>query len=175
MSKQPPGFAIWLTGLPSAGKSTLARILQSRLQARGLPVELLDSDELRRQLTPHPTYSAEERDWFYGTLTFLAELLTRNGVNVLIAATGPRRAYRRAARARIPRFAEVYLACPPQVCQERDPKGLWRKAAAGEISNLPGAGAIYEPPLAPEASVDTARFSAEEAADRLLDELEYLL
>ena len=167
-----PGFALWLTGLPSSGKTTLAHALRRLLAERGIAVQILDSDELRRRLTPNPTYSAEERDWFYGIITFLAELLTTNGVNVLIAATAARRAYRQAARERIPRFAEVHVECAPEVCRARDPKGLWQRADRGEITNLPGAGVPYEAPDAPEARVDTARHSAEAAAHRVLKQLD---
>ena len=163
-----PGFAIWLTGLPASGKSTLARTLAQLLRERGIAVQILDSDELRQRLTPEPSYSSGERDWFYDTITFLAELLTGNGVNVLIAATACQRAYRRAARERIDRFAEVYLACPPEVCRARDGKGLWERADQGEIATLPGAGTPYEVPDAPEVEVDTARHSAEEAARQIL-------
>jgi adenylylsulfate kinase len=166
------GFAIWLTGLPSSGKTTLAHALVRLLHERGIAVQILDSDELRRRLTPNPTYSAEERDWFYDIITFLAELLTTNGVNVLIAATASRRAYRQAARERIPRFAEVYVECPPGVCRARDPKGLWERVDRAEITNLPGAGAPYEAPDAPEARVDTARYSAEAAARHTLRRLD---
>jgi adenylylsulfate kinase len=167
-----PGFAIWLTGLPSSGKTTVAHALSCLLNERGILVQILDSDDLRRRLTPNPTYSAEERDWFYDIITFLADLLTTNGVNVLIAATASRRAYRQAARDRIPRFAEVHVECAPQVCRVRDPKGLWERADRGEIANLPGASAPYEAPNAPEARVDTARYSAEAAARRILGQLE---
>jgi len=167
-----PGFAIWLTGLPSSGKTTLAHALRRQLNERGIVVQILDSDQLRRRLTPNPTYSAEERDWFYDIITFLAELLTTNGVNVLIAATASQRAYRQAARDRISRFAEVYVECPPEVCRARDPKGLWERADRDEITNLPGAGARYEAPDVPEARVDTACHSAEEAARRILRRLD---
>jgi adenylylsulfate kinase len=170
-SKSPPGFAIWLTGLPSAGKTTVARVLARLLSETGIPAQLIDSDELREKLTPHPTYSDEEREWFYGLIVFLAGLLTDNGVNVLIAATGPRRAYRDAARSRIRRFVEVYLTCSPDVCRSRDPKGLWRGAEEGKITALPGAGISYEPPESPEILVDTARLSAEEAAKEILHRL----
>jgi adenylylsulfate kinase len=169
-----PGFAIWLTGLPSSGKTTLAHALSRLLAERGIAVQILDSDELRRRLTPDPTYSAEERDWFYDIVTFLAELLTTNGVNVLIAATASRRAYRQVVRERIVRFVEVHVSCPPEVCRARDPKGLWERADRGEITNLPGAGALYEAPDAPEARVDTARYSAQEAAHRILKRLDAL-
>jgi adenylylsulfate kinase len=167
-----PGFAIWLTGLPSSGKSTLANALSCLLAGRGIATQVLDSDELRARLTPNPTYSSEERAWFYDIVTFLAELLTRNQVNVLIAATASQRAYRRAARQRIARFAEVYVDCAPQVCRMRDPKGLWEQADTGEITALPGAGVPYEPPQSPEVHVDTANDSPEEAARQILEQLE---
>ena len=127
---------------------------------------------MRRKLTPRPTFSPEERDWFYNAMAVLAELLTANGVNVLIAATASRRAYRQAARERIARFAEVYVECPPKVCRARDPKGLWERADSGEIASLPGAGAPYEAPHAPEVRVDTARYTAEEAAGSVQKKLD---
>ena len=167
-----PGFAIWLTGLPSSGKTTLAYALSRLLAERGIGVQLLDSDDLRRKLTPNPTYSVEERDWFYDVVTFLAGLLTDNGVNVLIAATAPRRAYRQAARDRIAQFAEVYVHCSPEECRARDPKGLWERADKGQIATLPGAGVPYEPPEYPEVCVDTAHLSIEETARRILDQLD---
>lgn len=166
------GFAIWLTGLPSSGKTTLAYALSHLLIERGVAVQVLDSDDLRRRLTPNPTYSPEERDWFYDVVTFLAGLLTDNGVNVLIAATASRRVYRQAARDRIARFAEVYVHCSPEVCRARDPKGLWKWADEGEITMLPGAGAPYEPPESPEVRVDTERLLVKEAADHILSQLD---
>jgi adenylylsulfate kinase len=166
-----PGFVIWFTGLPSAGKSTLAHLLQQQLAARQIPTQLLDSDELRRQLTPRATYSPAERDWFYDTIIFLAQLLSQNGVNVLIAATAPRRHYRETARARLPRFAEVFVDCPPKICQARDPKGLWQLAAEGKISSLPGADATYEPPLTPEVRVNTEQLSPEASVEYILRSL----
>jgi len=167
-----PGFAIWLTGLPSSGKTTIAKALKNLLLDRDIPVQVLDSDDLRQKLTPHPTYSSEERTWFYDMVTFLAELLTGNGVNVIIAATGSRRAYRQTARARIERFAEVYVDCSPDVCRARDSKGLWKKADKGEIGFLPGVGEPFEPPESPEIRVDTAGLSIEVVALTILDELD---
>jgi adenylylsulfate kinase len=166
-----PGFTIWLTGLPSSGKTTLAYALSPLFSERGVAVQVLDSDDLRQKLTPNPTYSPEERDWFYDVVTFLAGLLTDNGVNVLIAATASCRAYRQAARDRIGRFAEVYVDCSPEVCQARDPKSLWKRADEGEITTLPGAGVPYEPPQSPEVHVDTARLSIEETADQIVCQL----
>lgn len=171
MSLKQQGFTIWLTGLPSSGKTTLARALAQRLDEQNIAVQLLDSDKLRRQLTPDPTYSPAERDWFYNTIGWLASLLTRNGVNVLIAATAPRRIHRQAARQRIDRFAEIYVACPPDVCRERDPKGLWERADKGEITNLPGAGTPYEIPESAEVTVHTDQLSIEEGVEHIFCKL----
>lgn len=168
----PPGFTIWLTGLPSSGKTTVAHALSDLLAERDISIQLLDSDELRTRLTPNPTYFPEERDWFYEMITFLAELLTVNGVNCLIAATASRRAYREAARKRIHRFAEVYVDCPLDACRGRDAKGLWKRAQQGEITSLPGMNAPYEPPQAPDVRVDTERLSAKAAAQRILAHLD---
>jgi adenylylsulfate kinase len=167
-----PGFAIWLTGLPSSGKTTLALALGDLLAEQGVAVQILDSDELRTRLTPNPQYSPEERDWFYAMITFLTELLVKNGVNVLIAATAPRRAYREQARNHIERFAEVYVYCSIEVCRDRDPKGLWKQAQTGKITSLPGMDTPYEPPDAPEVHVDTVRLSKEEAARHILLQLD---
>jgi adenylylsulfate kinase len=166
------GFALWLTGLPASGKSSLAQALRRLLLERVAVVQILDSDELRHKLTPQPTYSPAERDWFYEMIVFLAELLTRDGVHVLIAATAPCRAYREAARARIDHFVEVYVDCPPAVCRARDQKGLWLRADKGEITTLPGVGVPYEPPETPEVRVNTAHLSVEAAARQVMEQLE---
>jgi adenylylsulfate kinase len=166
-----PGFAVWMTGLPSSGKTTLARTLEGLLSDHRIKVQILDSDDLRHALTPDPSFSKQERDWFYHVLVYIAGLLTDNGVNVLIAATGPRSEYRQAARKRMHRFAEVYLYCPKQVCKERDPKGLWEKAESGEINNLPGLGAPYQAPSNPEVTVYTDRLSPRDAAGHILQKL----
>jgi adenylylsulfate kinase len=166
-----PGFAIWLTGLPSSGKSTVARALQQLLAGQGIASRVLDSDDLRRRLTPDPTYTPHERDAFYQAVIVLARRLTAQGTHVLIAATAARRAYRRTARQCIPRFAEVFVDCPPHVCRQRDPKGLWRRADAGEITTLPGAGVPYEPPVSPEVRIATAEATPEESARHILQRL----
>lgn len=172
MLKKVSGFAIWLTGLPSSGKTVIGRALSLLLSERGISAQILDSDDLRQKLTPHPTYSPEERDWFYDIVVFLAELLTGNGVNVLISATASRRTYRDKARSKIKRFAEVYVDCPEEVCRKRDTKGLWEQADKGKIATLPGVGDPYEPPIFPELHVDTANLSIEEAAYQILNKLE---
>jgi len=159
------GWAIWFTGLPASGKSTLAQAVRRALQARDISTVLLDSDELRRLITPQATYDPAERDWFYAQLVKLADVLVRSGERVLIAATGSRRCYREAARAQLgARFAEVWVRCPLAVCRARDPKGLYLQAVARELRGLPGVDALYEAPEAPEVVVDTERQSPEEAA-----------
>lgn len=166
------GFAVWLTGLPSSGKSAAAQELKRLLAEQAVPAQILDSDELRKRLIPRPDYSEEERNWFYATIVFLAELLTENGVNVLIAATGSRRAYREEARIRLRRFAEIHIDCPIEACRKRDPKGLWKKAETGEIDSLPGAGMPYEAPLVPELRVDTSEMSIRDAGRHIFEGLQ---
>jgi adenylylsulfate kinase len=169
--KERPGFAIYLTGLPASGKTTLAHALQGMLSQRGVSVQILDSDQMRSILTPNPSYSSQERNWFYEVVAFIAALLANNGVNVIIAATAPLQAHRKAARARIDRFAEVYVNCPPEVCRARDPKGLWERADLGEIQTLPGAGAPYERPVSPDITVDSEHLSAQATAQLVMGQL----
>jgi adenylylsulfate kinase len=169
------GWAIWLTGLPASGKTALAQALRRKLSEHGVAAIVLDSDELRRVMTPNASYAPAERDWFYDRLVELADWLTGAGENVIIAATGSRRCYRAAARARMaPRFAEIWLRCPKDICRSRDRKGLYLRAEAGLLSNLPGADAPYEPPEAPEVVVDTSQQTPEQAADLVLAALPLL-
>lgn len=172
MSNKQAGLAIWLTGLPASGKTTLAGVLAARLSERGHAVEVLDADALRQILTPRAVYDEEERKWFYGILVYLAGLLTRHGITVLLAATAHRRAYRELARKALPRFAEVYLSCSIEECRRRDRKGLYERARLGLIQTLPGEQEPYEPPDAPAAVADTERLGPEEAADAVLQQME---
>lgn len=143
------GVVVWFTGLPSSGKTTLARAVQDELHARGIPCCLLDSDEVREALTPRPGYEAAGRDAFYATLGSLAALLARQGLAALVSATAHRRAYRDNARAVAPRFIEVYVDTPLAECERRDPKGLYRRARSGELSSVPGVQVAYEAPVTP--------------------------
>ena len=170
-------FAIWLTGLPASGKSAIARELRDRLATAGLSVEVLESDDVRKILTPAPTYSLEERELFYRALAFLGSRLVSHGVPVILDATATKRAYRDMARSLIPRFLEVAVVCPIQVCRQRDYKGTYRKGEEGLSRTVPGLHDSYEPPLRPELTVDTTRYSPGESADqifRLLQERDYL-
>lgn len=166
------GVVIWLTGLPGAGKSTLAEILAARLLERGHRVQVLDADTLRAVLTPRPAYTPDERDWFYDVLVFVADLLARHGVVVVVAATAHRRSYRDRARRRLPRFAEIHVRCPLEVCRRRDPKGLYARSDLGMVTSLPGVQEPYEAPLHPDAVADTERGSPTETAAGVLRQLE---
>jgi adenylylsulfate kinase len=144
------GAVAWITGLPSSGKSTFARGLRERLAAAGRVAVLLDGDAVRAALVPPPGYDPAGRAAFYETLGNLALVLAGQGLTVVVAATGHLRAFRDRVRARAPRFVEVFVDVPPEVCARRDPKGLWASAHAGGAPELPGAALAYEPPLAPE-------------------------
>ncbi len=141
------GLVIWLTGLPRAGKSTLARAVQSRLAARSVCTVLLDGDDVRGALVPSPGYDSESRNHFYATLGRLAALIAQQGFTVLVPATAHRRVYRDDARVIAPAFLEVYVAAPLGDCMSRDPAGLYASKAHDA---LPGAGVDYEPPRAAE-------------------------
>ena len=151
------GPVVWFTGLPASGKSTLARLIAQRLREAGRPCCLLDSDDVRRVLVPPPDYSVAGRDHFYATLAGMTALLAEQDLVVLVAATAHRRAYRDAARERVGRFIEVHVATPLEECRERDPKGLYRNARGAAATTLPGLGARYEAPVAPEVVADGGR------------------
>lgn len=154
------GVVVWFTGLPSAGKSTLARAVADRLLEGGLRAVLLDGDEVRGALRPPPGYDDEARDAFYETLARLASLLAAQGHAVLVPATANRRSFRDRGRALCPRFLEVFVDTPAGECVRRDAKGLYAKAAAGGVAGLPGAGAAYEAPERPDF---TARAASDDA------------
>jgi adenylylsulfate kinase len=168
-------WAIWITGLPGSGKSALARAAATALREEGEPVRVLELDEIRKTLTPHPTYSDAERDVVYRALAGMAALLTEVGVPVIIDATAPRRRWRDLARATIPRFAEVQLLCPLPICRERErtrplghaPRGIY--AHAGQPgATVPGVDVPYEAALDPELVIDTSKEDLADAASRVV-------
>ena len=161
-------FAIWLTGLPASGKSTIVAALKPQLESLGIVVEVLESDAVRRILTPTPTYSAEERDLFYRALAFMGERLVSHGVTVIFDATATKRAYRDFARSLIPKFIEVAVECPLELAMQRDYKGTYQRGQRGESSTVPGLQDPYEAPANPEIRIDTTKVSASEAAERII-------
>lgn len=163
------GWAIWITGLPASGKSTLARAVKERLERLGVHAQILESDVVRKVLTPNPTYSPEERETFYNSLVYIGVLLTQNGVNVIFDATANRRRWRRAARGLIDRFLQVYIRCPLEVCRVRDRKGIYKKAEAGEAQYVPGLQEEYEEPWDADLEIDCVRESPEKAAEKVIE------
>ena len=161
-------FAVWITGLPASGKSSVAKALTQMLADRGLDAAVLESDALRRIFTPDPRYSEEERDVFYGAMVHIGWLLTTHGIPVIFDATANRRAYRDRAREQIARFIEVYVDCPLEVCMARDPKGIYRTAREGTSATVPGMQAAYEAPEHPDVVVRGDREAPEEGARRVV-------
>jgi adenylylsulfate kinase len=161
-------FAVWLTGLSGAGKSAIAKELLAALHERGVAAAVLESDVLRTQLTPFPSYSDTERDFFYRTLADFAVHLVKD-IPVIIDATANRRAYRDRARQAIERFAEVYVSTPLEVCVARDTKGFYKSK---DVKTLPGVQAPYEPPREPELAIAGDRGTPREAAREIVALLE---
>jgi adenylylsulfate kinase len=169
LSPAAPGAVVWITGLPSSGKSTLAERVRRRLIEAGIASCTLDGDAVRAALVPSPGYTPEARDAFYATLAGLAALLAGQRLVVIVPATAHRAAYRAEARRVAPRFVEVYVATGPEECQRRDAKGLYAATGAGLAAGLPGADLAYEPPDAPD--VVASGGEDDEAAGRILARL----
>jgi adenylyl-sulfate kinase len=168
------GFTVWFTGLPSSGKSTLARLLEEVLVERGQRVEVLDGDEVRLRLSRGLGFSKEDRDENIRRITYVAKLITRCGGVAITCAISPYRSLRHEARQEIGRFIEVYVKCALDVCIHRDVKGLYAKALRGEISAFTGVSDPYEAPLTPEVVVETDRESRGESLAKILQRLEAL-
>ena len=162
-----PGFTLWFTGMSGAGKSTLSQLLEARLRQIGVKVEVLDGDIVRQYLSKGLGFSREDRDENIRRIGFVCELLSRNGVIAIAAAISPYRAVREEVRARIPNFVEVYMECPVEVLAERDVKGLYKKALAGELTRFTGISDPYEPPLAPEVTVNSSNETPEQSLERI--------
>ncbi|HTM48084.1 MAG TPA: adenylyl-sulfate kinase [Bryobacteraceae bacterium] len=168
------GFVLWFTGLSGAGKSTISGLIEARLRAVGAKVEVLDGDVVRTHLSKGLGFSKEDRDINIRRIGFVSELLARHGVIVIVAAISPYRAIREEVRGRIPNFVEVYVECPIETLAERDVKGLYKRAMAGEIPNFTGVSDPYEPPLQPEVTVHSSVESPDESAGRIWATLEHL-
>ena len=169
-----PGFTLWFTGLSGSGKTTLAKLVEKELEAQGLKVERLDGDIVRQSLSRDLGFTKEDRDENIERVTFVAKLLTRNGVAVLTSFISPYRDVRARSREEIGNFIEVYCKAPLEVLIERDVKGLYTKALRGEIENFTGISDTYEEPLHPEIICETDKESPEESAAKILAKLEEL-
>ncbi len=168
------GFVVWFTGLSGTGKSTLAAMLSAELTHRGVHVEVLDGDEVRTHLSKGLSFSKEDRDTNIRRIGFVAKLIARSGACAITAAISPYQAIRDEQRDKVGRFVEVYCHCPIPVLAERDAKGLYKKALAGEIKNFTGIDDPYEAPTHPEVTVDTSTESREESLAKILAKLEEL-
>ncbi len=169
------GFTVWFTGLSGAGKSTIAEMLYHELQARGQRTEILDGDVVRQNLSKGLGFSKEDRDTNVLRIGFVADLLTRNGVATICCPISPYRATRDAVRAQIGAFVEVYVyATVEEIAAHRDPKGLYAKARAGEITGFTGVDDPYEAPEDPELVVNTIVETPEESLRKVMDTLRTL-
>ena len=170
------GFTLWFTGLSGAGKTTLAGFVEQELRARGVSVEVLDGDEIRTNLSKGLGFSKEDRDTNIRRIGYVCRLLSRNGVAAISAAISPYREVRDEVRRLIEAdgatFIEVYVKCPIEVLAERDVKGLYKKALAGELKGFTGVSDPYEEPLAPEVLIESNRETVESSVTKIIRELE---
>jgi len=172
------GFTLWFTGLSGAGKSTLSQPVAERLRALGHRVEILDGDVVRTNLSKGLGFTKEDRDINVRRIGFVAGLLARNGVAAITAAISPYRAIREEVRKMVTGdgagFVEIHVHCPIEVLAERDVKGLYKKALAGEIAHFTGVSDPYEPPLAPDVVVDSSKDSIADGVERIIAKLREL-
>jgi adenylylsulfate kinase len=167
------GFTLWFTGLSGSGKTTIAEIVERELKERERPVEVLDGDIVRTNLSKGLSFSRDDRNINVLRIGFVANLLTRNGVGVIVSAISPYKEARDQVRRRIVDFVEVFVDAPLEVCADRDVKGLYKKAFAGEIKQFTGVSDPYEPPNAPDLTLKTDEESPEESAQRVIEKLEF--
>jgi adenylyl-sulfate kinase len=168
------GFTLWFTGLPCSGKSTLARKVEEVLLERGVGVEVLDGDEVRQHLSKELGFSKEGRDTNIRRIGYVAQLLSRNGAVAITACISPYKAIRDEVRGWHKRFVEVYVKVPVEVCAERDVKGMYKKAYAGEIKEFTGVSDPYEEPENPEIVVETDKQTEDESRDVIIRTLELM-
>src|SRR3954471_14453447 len=172
-TKLDRGFTLWFTGLSGAGKTTVAEIVERELRERVGHVEVLDGDIVRTNLSKGLGFTREDRDTNILRIGFVAELLTRNGVPVIVSAISPYKEARDQVRRRIIDFVEVHVHCPLEVCAERDVKGLYKKAFAGEIEHFTGVSDPYELPAAPDLVLKTDEEEPHESARKVIEKLEF--
>ncbi|CAN5723507.1 adenylyl-sulfate kinase [soil metagenome] len=167
------GFTVWFTGLSGAGKTTIAEIVEREIRDRNRRVEVLDGDIVRTNLSKGLGFSREDRIVNVLRIGFVANLLTRNGVGVIVSAISPYKEARDQVRRRTIDFVEVFVDAPLDVCAERDVKGLYKKAFSGEIKEFTGVSDPYEPPVAPDLVLKTDEEEPEESAQRVIEKLEF--
>ncbi len=166
------GFVLWIEGLSGSGKSTLSQETAKALRASGWKVEILDGDEVRRMVFPELGWSRKDRETHARRVSYVARLLARNGVAVLVAMITPYETSRQAARSvEGARFTEVWLKCPLEICQQRDPKGIYRRSTQGAVAHMTGVDDPFEEPLNPDLIVDTSRDGVPVSTQRVLDHL----
>ena len=169
------GFTLWFTGLSGAGKTTISGLLEKELRARGSKLEILDGDIVRENLSKGLGFSKEDRDINIRRIAFVADLLSRNGVPVITAAISPYAEIRDEAHETMgDRFIEVYVKASVDTCAERDVKGLYKQAIAGQIKNFTGVSDPYEEPVNPEVVVDSSKDSIDDGVNRIVGKLREL-
>ena len=165
------GFVLWFTGLSQAGKTTIADRVFELLKEKGLRAERLDGDIVRQSLTKDLGFSKEDRDKNIERVTFVAKLLSRNGVIVLASFISPYRETRKKVREEVNNFIEVFCSCPLGICEQRDAEGLYQKARKGEIQNFTGISDPYEEPKNPDIELKTHELSIEECVNKIINYL----
>jgi adenylylsulfate kinase len=168
------GVTLWFTGLPCSGKSAIADIVAEKLKAQGLRAERLDGDIVRQDLTRDLGFSKADRDENIRRVTFVAKLLARNGVAVLVSFISPYREMRDRARQQISSFVEIYVKCPMEVCAKRDVKGMYQKAMRGEIKEFTGVNDPYEEPLRPELILETDKETLDQSVEKAMAKIKEL-
>ncbi|MBF2063736.1 MAG: adenylyl-sulfate kinase [Calothrix sp. C42_A2020_038] len=174
MRLEQKGLTVWFTGLSGAGKTTISCVVENELRSQGYKVEVLDGDVLRQCLTKGLGFSKEDRDENIRRIGYVANLLVRNDVIVLVSVISPYRQIRTEMRRDMADFVEVYVNAPLEICEQRDTKGLYKKARAGEIKNFTGIDDPYEPPLFPEVTCNTHQETIAESAGKVLRKMEEL-
>jgi adenylylsulfate kinase len=166
------GFVVWIEGLSGAGKTTISRALAPRLRSIGWKSEVLDGDEMRRMFSPDLGFSRKDREFHARRVSYVAHLLARNGVAVIVAMITPYETSRQAARSEVAgKFVEVWLRCPIEVCRQRDPRGIYRRSAEGAVKKMTGVDDPFEEPLNPELVIDTSALAVDASVNRLVEYL----